>query len=440
MTSEWREVRLGEVTEIYDGPHATPAKSESGPIFLGISNLEQGRIDLSGAEHVSEDDFKKWTRRVTPEAGDIVFSYETRLGEAARIPAGLRCCLGRRMGLLRAKPGRVDARFLLYAYLGPDFQDTLRRRTVHGSTVDRLPLIDMGEFSLHIPATEEMQCAIAHILGTLDDKIDLLRRMNHTLEETARTLFRSWFVDFDPVRAKAAGREPSGVDADTSKLFPRAFANGELAGVPDGWTRAALGNWVTALSGGTPSKSNSVMWGGKIPWISPKVMKEIHADESDEQVTLEAIGNGTRLAPAGTTLVMVRGMGLHQQVRISQATRDVAFNQDVKALVPRGIESSLLFFALLDAQRDLLTKVESSGHGTGVLATEVLLAHPVTMPTPEIQQKLTVQFDALNARIRLTRRQVRTLSETRDSLLPKLLSGSLRIPDVERFLSKETSL
>jgi type I restriction enzyme, S subunit len=103
MTDAWREVPLGELVEIYDGPHATPPKTQSGPVFLGISNLAQGRLDLSNTEHLSEEDFQLWTRRVTPTAGDIVFSYETRLGEATLLPSGLRCCLGRRMGLLRAR-------------------------------------------------------------------------------------------------------------------------------------------------------------------------------------------------------------------------------------------------------------------------------------------------------------------------------------------------
>ena len=86
---------------IYDGPHATPKKTTSGPVFLGISNLADGRLDPSNTEHLAEEDYRLWTRRVRPESGDIVFSYETRIGQAAVIPEGLRCCLGRRMGLLR---------------------------------------------------------------------------------------------------------------------------------------------------------------------------------------------------------------------------------------------------------------------------------------------------------------------------------------------------
>src|SRR5436309_14108514 len=103
MAADWRLTSVGEVCEVFDGPHATAKKTATGPVFLGISSLEKGRINLSESEHLSEEDFKKWTRRVTPQAGDVVFSYEARLGEAAVIPEGLRCCLGRRMGLLRPR-------------------------------------------------------------------------------------------------------------------------------------------------------------------------------------------------------------------------------------------------------------------------------------------------------------------------------------------------
>src|SRR6266568_1846941 len=114
MSSEWPVTGIGKLCEgIFDGPHATPKKTTSGPIFLGIESLVSGRVDLSAPEHLSEEDFVKWTRRVTPRAGDIVFAYETRLGDAALMPEGLRCCLGRRMALMRPDLSKVIPRFLL---------------------------------------------------------------------------------------------------------------------------------------------------------------------------------------------------------------------------------------------------------------------------------------------------------------------------------------
>jgi len=191
MPGKWRETRLRDIAEIFDGPHATPAKTGVGPLFLGISSLRRGHLDLTQSEHLSEKDYRKWTRRVTPAAGDVVFSYETRIGEAGFVPAGLRCCLGRRMGLLRARRNKIHPRFLLYAYLAPQFQSVLQARTIHGSTVDRVPLIDMPEFPILIPEDLSEQAAIAAILGALDDKIELNRKMNQTLEQMAREIFKS---------------------------------------------------------------------------------------------------------------------------------------------------------------------------------------------------------------------------------------------------------
>ena len=163
-------------------------------------------------------------------------------------------------------------------------------------------------------------------------------------------------------------------------------------------------------------------------------MTGIHADVADQHVSQRAIGNGTRLAPSGSTLVMVRGMGLHQQVRVSQARREVSFNQDVKALVATRIEASLLLFALLDAQKELLLKVESSGHGTGKLSTDVLLKYPITLPSLSVQKELATVFDSLNSRIVSARDQSRNLGALRDTLLPKLISGELRVKDAERII------
>jgi type I restriction enzyme S subunit len=294
----------------------------------------------------------------------------------------------------------------------------------------------LREMTVKIPPPEE-QRAIAHILGTLDDKIELNRRMSETLEAIARTLFKSWFVAFDPVHEKVGGSQTRRSSSDVLRLFPDSFEQSGGRQIPSGWTCAPLSHWVKAISGGTPAKDDSTLWGGDIPWISPKAMDWVHADETDHYVVEAAIGNGTQTAPPGATLVMVRGMGLHEKVRVSQTRGRVAFNQDVKALVGSGIEPVLLFFALLDAQQNLLERVESAGHGTGKLPTEILLSHPITMPTVAIQRQLARVLDALNDRMASARSQSRTLATLRDALLPRLVSGELRVNQGEQIVATE---
>src|SRR5579872_4828015 len=301
MAAEWRETEIGKLADIFDGPHATPAKTATGPIFLGISNIANGRIDLSETEHLSEDDYRQWIRRVTPRPGDIVFSYETRLGEAALVPKALRCCLGRRVGLLRPKLDQVDARFLLYAYLAPGFQETLRSRTVHGSTVDRIPLNEMARFLIRIPAKISEQHAIAHILGTLDDKIELNRRMNETLEAMARALFKSWFVDFDPVRAKFEGRDP-GVPEPVAELFPNSFVDSEFGEIPAGWTIGHLEDVVSVTMGLSPKGESYNAQGKGTPLINGPVEFGDYFPVKSKWTT-----SPTRIATRGDLIFCVRG-------------------------------------------------------------------------------------------------------------------------------------
>lgn len=182
-SKSWRERPLSSVAEIFDGPHATPKLTRNGPIFLGISNLQSGYLELANKNHLSKADFAVWTRRVEPRAGDVVFSYETRLGQAALVPPGLQCCLGRRMGLLRPKSGQTSPDLLLRAYLAPAFQETIRQRTIHGSTVDRIPLKEMGSFPIRLPDGMQAE-ALAAVLAPLRAKAEANAREAVTLAAT----------------------------------------------------------------------------------------------------------------------------------------------------------------------------------------------------------------------------------------------------------------
>ena len=149
------------------------------------------------------------------------------MGEVCMIPAGLRCCLGQRMVLLRPRPAETEPRYLLYALQSQSVQQEIGLHDGTGSTVSNLRIALLGNLQIpNYPLSH--QRAIAHILGNLDDKIELNRRMNATLEAMARALFRSWFVDFDPVRAKVEGRD-TGLPKDIADLFPDRLVGSELA-------------------------------------------------------------------------------------------------------------------------------------------------------------------------------------------------------------------
>lgn len=180
-------VRLGNVAEVFDGPHATPRKTGEGPWFLSISSLKGGVFDLAESAHLAEEDFPRWTRRVQPSEGDVLFSYETRLGEAALMPLGVRASLGRRMGLLRPKPGTVGGALLLHSYLSPSFQTEIRRRTVHGATVDRIPLKEMAAWPITLPS-KDVRPRLAATLEALHASINHAAVENRTLAALRDTL------------------------------------------------------------------------------------------------------------------------------------------------------------------------------------------------------------------------------------------------------------
>lgn len=197
MKKQWQRVAIKRVyLGLFDGPHATPKPSEDGPIFLGIKNLsEDGHLDFSNIRHISEEDFPMWTKRVEPKVNDIVFTYEATLNLYALIPSGFRGCLGRRLALIRPDTTKVDPAFLFFYFFSEDWRKTIAAKTVPGSTVDRISLLEFPEFEISLP-TLATQRKIALILSGYDDLIENNTRRIAILEAIAQTLYREWFVEF----------------------------------------------------------------------------------------------------------------------------------------------------------------------------------------------------------------------------------------------------
>ena len=420
MTGRWREVALGEIAEIFDGPHATPPKTDGGPVFLGISNLVDGRIDLSTTQHLSEDDYLTWTRRVTPMPGDVVFSYETRLGEAAAIPHGLRCCLGRRMGLLRPRTERVAPHFLLYAYLGPRFQETLRARAVQGSTVDRILLTEMGAFPIAIPVDVAEQRAIAHVLGRLDDKIELNRRMNETLEEMARALFKSWFVDFEPVRAKMEGRwrrgeSLPGLPAELYDLFPGRLVGSEVGEAPEGWEVRGLGDVIEIHdSRRVPLNSRQrANRQGPYPYYGAAGIMDYVDDFLFDGVYVLTGEDGSVVDAGGHPVVQY----IWGQFWVNNHAHVIRGRN--------GVSEEHLFL--------LLQHVNIAPFVTGAVQPKLsqrnLKAIPIVFPGRPVCRVFARLIEPLFERVRNSANESTPLATLRDVLLPKLLSGAARIQD-----------
>ena len=184
----WKRVPIEEVYEgLYDGPHATPKPSESGAVFLGIGNVtETGGLDLSSVRRISEDEYPTWTRRVTPRAGDIVLTYEATLNRYAIIPPGFRGCLGRRLALIRTAATSAYRHYLYLYFFSTDWRDTIRRNTLSGATVDRIPLSKLPQFPVNLPP-EEIASKFDRVVRPMFEAVEVVRNAN-TILQTSRDL------------------------------------------------------------------------------------------------------------------------------------------------------------------------------------------------------------------------------------------------------------
>ena len=264
---KWEKVAIKDIcTGIYDGPHATPPLSDTGAIFLGISNFNNGRLDFSDIRYISEDDLPKWTKRVIPQKNDIVFSYEATLNLYAIIPEGFHGCLGRRMALLRVDETKADYKFLYYYFYSDAWRATVNENIVLGATVDRIPLIKFPDFPVELPPLKT-QHHIADILSAYDDLIENNQKQIKLLEEAAQRLYKEWFVDL-----RFPGRENTKI----------------VDGVPKGWSRGLLkelisvnygkdhkkapddGNIPVYGSGGLMRKCNKSLFSGEAVLIPRK--------------------------------------------------------------------------------------------------------------------------------------------------------------------------
>ncbi len=441
--SDWPERKVIDLQNdglllVADGNHGNdrPRRDEFcevGTSFIRAADMDNGRLLFESAQCVNDTAMAR-IRKGVGAGGDVILSHKGTVGKVAYVPldAPPFVCSPQTTFWRTLDNDQIDRRYL-YAFLNSHhFRNQLYSRANETDMAGYVSLTSQRGLKVVLPPIEE-QRAIASILGALDDKIELNRRMNATLESLARAIFKSWFVDFDPVKINAgqmpaSSAIPTTHDPKVLDLFPSTFQDSELGPIPEGWSVKPLSDVCDLLSGGTPKKKIEEYWNGNLPWISPKAMNGIHVFESDSSVTEAAVGNGTRLVPAGTTLVMVRGMGLHQGVRISQAQRDVTFNQDVKALVPTTVDSTFLLYAMLDAAPILFGKVRAAGHGTGVLSTDIIKSLEFPVPKDGLSE-LTQPLTELNQEIHSNELESQVLAELRDALLPQLLSGELPVPE-----------
>src|SRR6185312_8523328 len=240
MGCEWAKTTLAQAgVTLIDCDHRTPPASEAGYPYIAIPQLKDGRIELSGVRRISATHYADWTKKLKPQGHDVIVVRRCNSGDSAVVPDSLECAIGQNLVVLRADGTKVLPAYLRWLLRGRDWWNEVGKYINVGAVFDSLKCRDIPNFEVAIPPIDA-QREIASFLGALDDRIDLLRQTNATLEAIAQALFKSWFIDFDPVHAKAEGREPEAMDAATAALFPSEFEESELGLIPKGWRIGTL--------------------------------------------------------------------------------------------------------------------------------------------------------------------------------------------------------
>ena len=429
------EVPLRSLCEaIVDCPHSTPTWTPDGVVVLRSKNIRDGRLDLSEPSYTSERDYAQRTKRATPRTGDLVITREAPMGEVCMIPDGLRCCLGQRMVLLRPRSATTDPRYLLYALQSNPVQQSILLHEGTGSTVSnlRIPLLE----NLPIPnhALPE-QRAIAHVLGTLDDKIELNRRMNTTLEAMARALFESWFIDFDPVRAKMEGRDTK-LPKHIADLFPISLSESRLGTIPRGWTIYRLDEIADHhTKSTTPSAFPESQFEhysipaydtGQTPAIEPGV-----AIKSNKIIVPRDAVLLSKLNPENGRVWATRNP--HHLMQVC-STEFLVFTPREPA------NRALLYFLFVDERFRMMMKsmVTGTSKSHQRVPPRALRESNVVCGTAELFEMFHQMIGSILSDMIARRAESFTLAAVRDALVPRLISGEVPMSGSEMISGSVT--
>jgi len=409
MAGEWTPIALANVLSFSNG-RASPDRADGLPYPVYGSN---GIIGFADEANADSDTIV--IGRVGSYCGSLYFSKQK--------------CWVTDNAIRGSALSDNDTRYLFYLLQTLDLN--------HWRAGSGQPLLNqtiLGTIPASLPAPKE-QRAIAHILGTLDDKIELNNRMNEALEAIARAIFKSWFVDFDPVCAKAEGRDP-GLPKDIADLFPDSFQDSDLGQIPKGWDLMPVGNALTPVGGGTPSTKEPAYWeGGEYHFATPKDLSSLSAPillDTERRITEDGLSQiSSGLLPAGTVLMSSRAPVGYLAI----AAVPVAVNQGFIAMTCDRRVSNYYALNWCHFNMDEI-KQRASGTTFAEISKAAFRPIPMIVPAVETMNRFSNLLHPLYSSIEHNLRQSRTFATIRDTLLPKLISGELRVPDAERLLSE----
>lgn len=409
--SEWKEVQINEIAKIrgrigWKG-YKTSDLRETGPVVLGGNNIKSSiYLDLSDVKHLSREKFEESPEIMLKRNDILIVTRGNGIGDVGFFNGSLsEATINPSMVIL--SECTETPKFLFYYLISNKGREKILSVS-SGSSIPAIYQKSLSTIKCMIPPLAE-QRAIADTLSCLDDKIELNNRINKTLEEMAQTIFKSWFVDFEPFQ-------------------DRDFEDSELGRIPKGWRVGTVENICTDIfSGGTPSTSKQSYWNGNVPWLSSGETRDSIIIETEKTITTEGIKNSsTRLAKKHDIVIASAGQG-HTRGQTSITLIDTYINQSVVAL--RGIENSTGYlYCNLRSRYSELRAISDSSSIRGSLTTKAIKKIPILLPPSSVLSDFQEKFASLLELCGQLRLEKRNLSKIRDALLPKLMSGEIRVP------------
>ena len=423
MAGEWIETTIGEIADVVGGSTPStkdPANFDGHIPWLTPKDLSgpHRRYVERGERNLSEQGLRGCSAQLLPK-NSVLLSSRAPIGYVAIAANPIATNQGFRS--LVVKP-EYHHEFLFY-WLTANVDELERHAS--GSTFKELSGTSLKKIRIRLPASREEQRAIAHILGTLDDKIELNRRMSETLEAMARALFKSWFVDFDPVRAKAEGRDP-GLPKPLADLFPARLVHSELGEIPEGWEVKCVDDEFELTMGQSPPGKTYNETGEGMPFYQGRADFQFRFPKRRVYCTAP-----TRHAKAGDTLISVRApVG-----DVNVAGEDCAIGRGVAAARHKSGSRSYTYYFMCGLA-DVFARFEGEGTVFGSISKKDFHAIPCVAAPEEAVKGFERVCAPIDRRLAISERESRTLAALRDTLLPKLISGELRIEDPGQFIGR----
>ncbi len=433
MAGDWTTATLEEVcATITDGAHLSPKEDSFGLPMASVKDLTRHGIDLTSCKRISRDAFAMLKHQgCMPKIGDVLIAKDgnSALDTVCVHRLNEEVVLLSSIAILRPSK-RIDPDFLRYYLDAPQTRDLLKAGFRSGSAIPRVVLKDFRRAPVKLPPLPE-QRVIAHILRALDDKIELNRRMNETLEAIARAMFKSWFVDFDPVNAKADGRDP-GLPQPIADRFPDSFEDSELGEIPKGWRVGTLGEVAEHL--------RRVVNPSQVDASTPYIGLE-HMPKRCISLSEWGVADGLE----SNKFEFKRGEVLFGKLRpyfhkVGVAPVDGVSSTDIVVVTPRA--EKWFGFVLGHVSSEAFVEHTNAGStGTRMPRTSWtdMARYVVVLPDESLAKAFTDQTRPIVSRILASIHESRSLAAIRDTLLPKLISGELRVKDAERALEKVTA-